>query len=913
MRNGNESSSSDSMTVSGSRPSGVHWGGGRGNNGGGDRHSSHKAVNKPKVDLLKTPEMQAYMAVGGMPAVITLIDNVWGITLTRHSVMSFLETNLSRVGAWAMRTSPIGVAVLGMMPSKIALDPPIGHYFTTPALPANRVTDTPKEALQVATDVVVNVRISDVTDAGVQHAVLHKTPVAIQRIPVVKAIATIRPNVFTAAVPGITPMHISVVDTIASENEAKLAAPTGKPTVTPIESTPVREFSLPVGRHTHDAIIVFPDSVDVEPIYLSVIRITSTHEIRQEAYNTYEIAKTEREVAERNRVQKKPFGSFIEEMTLQKTLMDSQVAETAAHIILLESKLTLLRQEEGQAWHQREHLIRIRGNKKFKYLHEVHGLRKLAQAKQGEIDVINQSIAKLKTEEMGLLMQQQRVNADLETAKITEPQRVENAHLTAEAAEKAARDRRISEEIAATEAKRQRMENERLAEQEWQRVEHGRLAAEKAARDRRISEEMAATEAKRQRMENERLAEQERQRVEGPKQQVSEASCAQQASAWQNRFTLPALQPSGSAQYSFAASGMSAVVLSLREAAELHNSFLAAQEQLSAIATTSASGSVAAMIALGIYQTKVGESSERPPGWNVNPKFVGSISLSAMGLPATESLASQGEMALPVRMRIIDAKDWIGCTEIYAVKTGVAGVLPKVKVGAAQYDESTGVYTFTTDSTPPRTLIFTPAQPPGAESRPILAPPGSTPATLQHTGEMIIKPVITPTILPLPQLYARDFHDYIIWFPADSGLEPVYVYLKSPRDEPGVVTGHGERITGIWLAGAGKDMGAPIPAQIADKLRGRRFSHFGRFRAAFWREVANDPELVGQFKPNNVSLMKKGLSPHPVLSEKVGGRDTFEIHHVNSIKSGGAVYDVDNLRVATPKRHIEIHSRRGGK
>ncbi|CNK99093.1 colicin/pyocin immunity family protein [Yersinia pseudotuberculosis] len=586
--------------------------------------------------------------------------------------------------------------------------------------------------------------------------------------------------------------------------------------------------------------------------------------LRQEAYNTYEIAKTEREVAERNRVQKKPFGLFIEEMTLQKTLTDSQVAETAAHIILLESKLTLLRQEEGQAWHQREHLIRIRGNKKFKYLHEVHGLRKLAQAKQGEIDVINQSIAKLKTEEMGLLMQQQRVNADLETAKITEPQRVENARLTAEAAEKAARDRRISEEIAATEAKRQRMENERLAEQE-------------------------------------------RQRVEGTKQQVSEASCAQQASAWQNRFTLPALQPSGSAQYSFAASGMSAVVLSLREAAELHNSFLAAQEQLSAIATISASGSVAAMIALGIYQTKVGESSERPPGWNVNPKFVGSISLSAMGLPATESLASQGEMALPVRMRIIDAKDWIGCTEIYAVKTGVAGVLPKVKVGAAQYDESTGVYTFTTDSTPPRTLIFTPAQPPGAETRPILAPPGSTPATLQHTGEMIIKPVITPTILPLPQLYARDFHDYIIWFPADSGLEPVYVYLKSPRDEPGVVTGHGERITGIWLAGAGKDMGGPIPAQIADKLRGRQFSHFGRFRAAFWKVVGEDPNLVKYFKSGNLGNIKNGKAPSPKEREQVGRRVKYELHHLKPISKNGAVYHIENIRVLTPKRHMDIH------
>ncbi|BCU92473.1 hypothetical protein YP72344_39680 [Yersinia pseudotuberculosis] len=573
--------------------------------------------------------------------------------------------------------------------------------------------------------------------------------------------------------------------------------------------------------------------------------------LRQEAYNTYEIAKTEREVAERNRVQKKPFGLFIEEMTLQKTLTDSQVAETAAHIILLESTLTLLRQEEGQAWHQCEYLIRIRGNKKFKYLHEVHGLRKLAQAKQGEIDVINQSIAKLKTEEMGLLMQQQRVNADLETAKITEPQRVENARLTAEAAEKAARDRRISEEIAATEAKRQR--------------------------------------------------------VEGTKQQVSEASCAQQASAWQNRFTLPALQPSGSAQYSFAASGMSAVVLSLREAAELHNSFLAAQEQLSAIATISASGSVAAMIALGIYQTKVGESSERPPGWNVNPKFVGSISLSAMGLPATESLASQGEMALPVRMRIIDAKDWIGCTEIYAVKTGVAGVLPKVKVGAAQYDESTGVYTFTTDSTPPRTLIFTPAQPPGAETRPILAPPGSTPATLQHTGEMIIKPVITPTILPLPQLYARDFHDYIIWFPADSGLEPVYVYLKSPRDEPGVVTGHGERITGIWLAGAGKDMGGPIPAQIADKLRGRQFSHFGRFRAAFWKVVGEDPNLVKYFKSGNLGNIKNGKAPSPKEREQVGRRVKYELHHLKPISKNGAVYHIENIRVLTPKRHMDIH------
>ncbi|CNI17607.1 colicin/pyocin immunity family protein [Yersinia aldovae] len=140
----------------------------------------------------------------------------------------------------------------------------------------------------------------------------------------------------------------------------------------------------------------------------------------------------------------------------------------------------------------------------------------------------------------------------------------------------------------------------------------------------------------------------------------------------------------------------------------------------------------------------------------------------------------------------------------------------------------------------------------------------------------------------------------------------MYVYFKSPRDQPGEVTGQGEWIFGIWLAESGRGQGAAIPAQIADKLRGRKFSSFDRFREAFWRAVANDPELSGQFNPSNILLMKKGFSPHPISSEKVGGRNTFELHHVNAIKDSGAVYNVDNLRVTTPKRHIEIHSKSRG-
>ncbi|WP_372560672.1 HNH endonuclease signature motif containing protein [Yersinia sp. 1652 StPb PI] len=106
-------------------------------------------------------------------------------------------------------------------------------------------------------------------------------------------------------------------------------------------------------------------------------------------------------------------------------------------------------------------------------------------------------------------------------------------------------------------------------------------------------------------------------------------------------------------------------------------------------------------------------------------------------------------------------------------------------------------------------------------------------------------------------------------------------------------------------------MGAPIPAQIADKLRGRKFSSFDRFRKAFWQEVANDPELAGQFIPRNVTRMKHERSPRARFVDTVGKRRSFEIHHVKHIRDGGDVYNVDNLHVITPKRHIEIHSKKG--
>ncbi len=52
------------------------------------------------------------------------------------------------------------------------------------------------------------------------------------------------------------------------------------------------------------------------------------------------------------------------------------------------------------------------------------------------------------------------------------------------------------------------------------------------------------------------------------------------------------------------------------------------------------------------------------------------------------------------------------------------------------------------------------------------------------------------------------------------------------------------------------------------------------------------------------------LSPFPPKKEHIGGRTKYELHHIKPISQDGAVYGIDNLRVLTPKRHIEIHSKK---
>jgi hypothetical protein len=133
------------------------------------------------------------------------------------------------------------------------------------------------------------------------------------------------------------------------------------------------------------------------------------------------------------------------------------------------------------------------------------------------------------------------------------------------------------------------------------------------------------------------------------------------------------------------------------------------------------------------------------------------------------------------------------------------------------------------------------------------------------------------------------------------------------RDQPGTATGKGEPVGDKWLHDAGKENGAPIPDRIADKLRGKKFRNFDDFRKQFWEEVSKDPELMKQFRRNNRTKMSKGKSPNVPKNEQVGKRKVNELHHDKPISKDGEVYDMDNLRVTTPKRHIQIHRDQKGK
>ncbi|MGX5089151.1 S-type pyocin domain-containing protein [Enterobacter sp. UPMP2052] len=309
---------------------------------------------------------------------------------------------------------------------------------------------------------------------------------------------------------------------------------------------------------------------------------------------------------------------------------------------------------------------------------------------------------------------------------------------------------------------------------------------------------------------------------------------------------------------------------------------------------------------LWFHSEPAGQGSDIVPGRDMDAMFaLNAQHLAGQGVKIEPGATS---VNLPVRGQLINSN---GQLALALLKTGNGTLPAAVPVLNAVRDAATGLDKITVPAVtgaPSRTILVNPAPAPASPSDTGNQKPA--PVTPVHTGTEV-KPVETLTVTTSPVVDAGGLRDFIYWRPdaAGTGVEPVYVVLSSPRDMPGKVSGKGQQVGEGWLNKAGQELGAPVPVQIADKLRGREFANFDSFRKAFWTEVGKDPELLKQFRGNNQVNLTNGYSPFTPKSERVGGRARYELHHVKPISEGGAVYGVDGIRVTTPKRHIELHKK----
>lgn len=262
----------------------------------------------------------------------------------------------------------------------------------------------------------------------------------------------------------------------------------------------------------------------------------------------------------------------------------------------------------------------------------------------------------------------------------------------------------------------------------------------------------------------------------------------------------------------------------------------------------------------------------------------------------SEQYAELTEANTRVRVTVKHLPD--GAVSLYGFYTGTKREwqnVPMIKAEASGdqmvADFGDGIQIIWTPAVDPKAVLGIPALQ-GVTLKPAawVFPPG------EKADQILINPAYPP-----------DYQDAIIWFPSQPQIAPIYLSLSVRRGEPGVVTGIGENVPGEWLDHARAGLGAPIPTSIADTLRGRSFSSFDSFRRAFWVAASKDPSLSGQFSEDSLSRMQDGKAPRAREADMVGKRQTHNLHHVEQISEGGEFYNFDNLRVNTPKNHIDVH------
>lgn len=459
----------------------------------------------------------------------------------------------------------------------------------------------------------------------------------------------------------------------------------------------------------------------------------------------------------------------------------------------------------------------------------------------------------------------------------------EQASLKATADYNAAETRRQAAQAALTSA-----ENAAAVERKRQEAE----AAAAAAAEKKRQADAAAKAAEEARAVAEKAKALQARRTAADKLKSSELQSVRGIPATAAPFAIPLA-------WSTASSG--SITLGSDVAASL-GTFIS--EALATLRVAVVANPVALTIAGLVLSKSVGVGSDTVPGRDISAMMPS----DAFGLPDAAVLNKAADqktsVSMPVRGRLVMNDS--GTLDAQLVKTSAVGA---VKVARAVLDKETGYWGYTLPAVagvPAQTILVSPADAPGANGTLTLSGPVPLPERILHTGDQISAPqAIDKTVTPVAD--DLDFDDIILVFPPESGLKPLYVMYRSPRNMPGIVSGKGQNVGNNWIGGASTEDGAPVPSQIADKLRGKTFSSFDSFRRAFWKTVAADPALSKQFSEADINQMKAGRAPTADFLESVGKRVKIELHHEKEISQGGAVMDVDNIKALTPKHHIDTH------
>jgi len=479
---------------------------------------------------------------------------------------------------------------------------------------------------------------------------------------------------------------------------------------------------------------------------------------------------------------------------------------------------------------------------------------------------------------------------------LTTVQANDQEQAAAEAQRIAAEQARIRAESEALALAQEQTRLAAMAEAERVAVEQARIAAEAAARY--IAAEQARQEAEAEvqrqveelRLENQRLAEEEARR-----------NAMESLNTAQGLRLFPVSGAAAASGPVFtAAAGTLAVdaatTLAIRTA--VRSAAAAAITALAAVVGTASGVVIVVGVAALVYYAL--RDNKEP--------YALSVPLSDLTTYDAEQLRdiaqANREIELPVAIgsRTVD-----NTTEFYVAATNGTTVPRKVPVRLAIYDPVLNLYRSESPDAQSPGMTWTPIISPGNAST---ALPVTQPVAAPYTGATAT--ALEGRIDTNPELDLYSFGGSIYIFPTESGIPPQFVMFRDRRSEPGVSSGAGKLVSENWMGTASMPEGAPIPAQIADKLRGRRFSTFKNFRSEFWKAVSNDELLNGQFTKLRQMDMKQGLAPTTFPQDQVGRRIKYEIHHIIPIGEGGEVYDMDNLQIMTPKSHIQTHAKTKG-